>query len=202
MPAPRLHGGELAYDALRLGFFPWQRERRLAKERERVNIARFSSRVLAAGTFHSLALRREGGIACWGRNDEDQAPPDGIDGDFVAVAAGVKHSLALRGDGRFASWGRNNHGQAPPDGVDGDLLRKLQLSWKKTTKKTGGYRVGILQAREGPFQFREIPEVPLPPLFCVHHRRPPHFQKTVKFSDTFWDAPWTLQPYTHTSCLG
>ncbi len=31
---------EVAYDALRTVWFPWQRERRLAKQRERVRIAR------------------------------------------------------------------------------------------------------------------------------------------------------------------
>ena len=117
-PAPRLQG-ELAYDALRLGFFPWQRERRLAKERERVKIARFSSRMIAAGYAHSLALRIDGGIACWGHNDNGQAPPDGVDCDFVAIAAGCRHSIALRRDGGVTCWGRNDDGQAPPNGVAG-----------------------------------------------------------------------------------
>ena len=105
--------GALAYEAIRLAFIPWQRERRLAREQARIRLARFSSRVLATGSAHSLALRREGGSACWGSNREGQAPPAGADGDFVAIAAGANHSLALRRDGSIACWGRNDDGQAP-----------------------------------------------------------------------------------------
>ena len=72
-----------------------------------------------AGAYHSLALRRDGGVACWGSNGDGQAPPAGVDGDFVAIAAGDTHSLALRRDGSVACWGRNGSGQAPPAGVDG-----------------------------------------------------------------------------------
>ena len=107
---------------MRLGFFPWQRERRLAKERERENIARLSSRVLAAGTFHSLALRRDSSIACLGHNGYGQAPPAGVPGDFVAIAAGYNHSLALRRDGSVACWGNNGYRQAPPEGVAGPFV--------------------------------------------------------------------------------
>ncbi|GHP10960.1 hypothetical protein PPROV_000969000 [Pycnococcus provasolii] len=71
---------------------------------------------------HSLALRRDGGITCWGRNVEGQAPPAGVEGAFVAIAAGMLHSLALRRDGGITCWGRNCHGQAPPDGVEGDFV--------------------------------------------------------------------------------
>ena len=78
--------------------------------------------MISAGTDHSLALRRDGRIACWGRNNYGEAPPAGVDGDFVAIAAGLCHSLALRRDGRIACWGRNDDGQAPPDGVDGDFV--------------------------------------------------------------------------------
>ncbi|XRB20025.1 hypothetical protein RI054_23g98720 [Pseudoscourfieldia marina] len=58
-------------------------------------------------------------VACWGNNHEGQAPPAGVQGDFVAIAAGYRHSLALRRDGSVACWGNNWHGQAPPDGVSG-----------------------------------------------------------------------------------
>ena len=114
--------GALAYEALRLAFIPWQRERRLAKERERVNAARFSSRVIAGGWDFSLALQRDGRFACWEDDLYGQAPPDGVDGDFVAIAAGRYHSLALRRDGSIACWGYNEHDQAPPDGVTGPFM--------------------------------------------------------------------------------
>ena len=114
--------GEVAYDALRLAFIPWQRERRITKERERVKATRLSTRILSAGGHHSLALRVNGGVACWGYNELGRAPPDGVHGDFVAVAAGYYHSLALRSDGNIACWGLNNFDQAPPAGVPGDFV--------------------------------------------------------------------------------
>ena len=117
----------LAYDALRV-FVNWQRERRLNKVRERKQAARTSTELLAAGGVyfdrrgHSLALRVDGSIACWGDNGNGQAPPDGVPGNFVAIAAGEFHSLALRVDGSIACWGVNGYGQAPPAGVPGNFV--------------------------------------------------------------------------------
>ena len=77
----------LAYDALRV-FVNWQRERRLNKVRERKQAARKATGLLAAGgggVFYggqSLAIRVDGSIACWGRNDDGQAPPAGVRGPF------------------------------------------------------------------------------------------------------------------------
>merc|ERR1712216_16765 len=81
---------------------------------------------IAAGMCHSLAIRhRDGGISCWGRNREGQAPPEGVDGTFVAIAAGGGHSLALRhrsAGGGVVCWCWNKHGQAPPESVTGDFV--------------------------------------------------------------------------------
>ncbi|XRA98585.1 hypothetical protein NFJ02_05g122840 [Pycnococcus provasolii] len=50
-------------------------------------------------------MRRDGsGIACWGVN-HGQAPPEGVDGDFVAIAAGAFHAMALRRNGNVACSG-------------------------------------------------------------------------------------------------
>ena len=117
----------LAYSMMRV-FVNWQRERRLNKVRERKQAARKANGLIAAGgggvfnTGHSLAIRVDGSIACWGDNGDGQAPPDGVPGNFVAIAAGAAHSLALRVDGSIACWGLNDFDQAPPDGVDGDFV--------------------------------------------------------------------------------
>ena len=71
---------------------------------------------IAAGGYHSLALRSDGRIVGWGANENGQAtPPAG--NNFIAIAAGELHSLALRADGSIVGWGDNEYGQAtPPSG--------------------------------------------------------------------------------------
>jgi hypothetical protein len=73
---------------------------------------------IAAGIWHSLALKSDGSIVGWGWDDFGQAtPPDG--NDFVAIAAGTWHGLALKSNDSVVGWGWNDFGQAtPPDGND------------------------------------------------------------------------------------
>ena len=73
--------GESAYEALRVAVFPWLRERRLRKK-ERLEKARLLAKVISAGDSHSLALRSDGSVACWGLNDDGEAPPAGVHGPF------------------------------------------------------------------------------------------------------------------------
>ena len=50
---------------------------------------------VAAGGYHSLALKSDGSIVGWGSNDYGEAsPPEG--NDFVAIAASWDYSLAIR----------------------------------------------------------------------------------------------------------
>jgi uncharacterized repeat protein (TIGR01451 family) len=68
---------------------------------------------IAAGGFHSLALKSDGSIVGWGYNFYGQAtPPAG--NDFLAVTAGEYHSLALKSDGSIVFWGYNGYVQATP----------------------------------------------------------------------------------------
>jgi alpha-tubulin suppressor-like RCC1 family protein len=57
---------------------------------------------LAAGEYHSVALKDDGTVAQWGYNWGP--PPPNLD-HVVAVAAGYSHSLALRGNGTVVAWG-------------------------------------------------------------------------------------------------
>ena len=98
------------------------RPRRIAAVQERRIRRARANAVISAGYRHSLALRDDGSVACWGWNKHGRAPPAGMEGDFVAVAAGNDHSLALQADGSVACWGRNGDGQAPPAGVEGDFV--------------------------------------------------------------------------------
>lgn len=63
---------------------------------------------IASGEFHSLALKADGTVVAWGRNDEGQTDvPPGLS-EVVAIAAGDSHSLALKADGTVEAWGRND----------------------------------------------------------------------------------------------
>jgi len=82
---------------------------------------------ISAGTRYSLALKADGTVWSWGRNDNGQLG-DGTTTDrhtpakakvtrATAIAAGASHSLALKGDGTVWAWGRNNKGQLGDGGV-------------------------------------------------------------------------------------
>jgi len=78
---------------------------------------------VAAGRIHTLALRSDGTVMAWGRNDNgqlgdgtqgtDRSTPvfvTGLNG-VVAIRAGRTHSLALKSDGTVWAWGDNFNGQ-------------------------------------------------------------------------------------------
>jgi hypothetical protein len=73
---------------------------------------------LAAGEYHTCALKTDGSLACWGRDNYGQStPPAGT--DYAQVAAGLYHTCAVKTDGSLACWGYNNYGQStPPAGTD------------------------------------------------------------------------------------
>lgn len=66
---------------------------------------------VAAGYYHTLALRSDGTVSAWGANWSGQCDvPHGLT-NAVAVAAGESHSVALREDGTALAWGDNWAGQ-------------------------------------------------------------------------------------------
>ena len=72
--------------------------------------------LVAAGAFHSLALRADGTVVSWGynRNGQTNVPVDLV--NVVSVAAGEYHSLALTAEGQVVAWGDNQYHQTdlPP----------------------------------------------------------------------------------------
>ena len=105
---------------------PWPRLVRAEGPRtaaEATGVASITGRV-AAGTDHTCAIRTDGRLVCWGKDDKGQAsPPPGI---FTEVGAGYAHSCALRDDGTLACWGDNSKGQAtPPKGT----FRQVSAAW-------------------------------------------------------------------------
>ena len=78
---------------------------------------------VAAGGWHTLALKSDGTVVGWGWNhfgtvgngavliaQTSPVAAAGLTG-VVAIAAGGSHSLALKSDGTVMAWGRNNFGQ-------------------------------------------------------------------------------------------
>jgi alpha-tubulin suppressor-like RCC1 family protein len=58
-----------------------------------------------------VALKSDGTVIAWGRNDEGQATvPSGLS-NVVDVASGEYHNLALKADGTVTGWGWNGVGQ-------------------------------------------------------------------------------------------
>ena len=53
---------------------------------------------IAAGAYHTVALKQDGPVVAWGSNSSDQTRvPAGLSG-VVAIAAGAKHTVALKLD--------------------------------------------------------------------------------------------------------
>jgi alpha-tubulin suppressor-like RCC1 family protein len=88
---------------------------------------------VSAGAFHTCALTRDGGVACWGDNSRGQLgdgttherwSPAGVAGlvnGAIAVAGGDSHSCAVLRGGGVKCWGDNQYGQLG----DGTTRRRL-----------------------------------------------------------------------------
>ena len=64
-----------------------------------------------AGGLASMALRSDGKVVGWGRNDFGQLNvPLGLS-EVVAIDVGYFHTLALKSDGTVVGWGNNSVGQ-------------------------------------------------------------------------------------------
>ncbi len=88
---------------------------------------------VAAGAFHTCALRRVGTVVCWGSNyvaplgngtTEDSPTPTDVSNltDVTAVAAAYDHSCAVNRTGKVLCWGFNDQGQLGVDTSDDSTI--------------------------------------------------------------------------------
>src|SRR6266404_2485802 len=67
---------------------------------------------IAAADRRTFALKTDGTVVGWGKNDVNQSvAPAGLS-NVVQIAVGGLHSLALKADGTVFGWGDNTYGQA------------------------------------------------------------------------------------------
>ncbi len=90
---------------------------------------------MAAGFYHTLALKKNGSVWAWGKNENGQLGNGTTDDSLIAVpvpeltgieevAAGDFFSLGLKDDGTVWTYGRNDLG----DGTTEDQTRAVQIS--------------------------------------------------------------------------
>ena len=107
---------------------------------------------IAAGAEHACALRADGTVWCWGRNQYGQAGNDTVDraapaavagvSGAVALGVGTNTSCAIKSDGTAWCWGRNNSGQLG----DGTTVDSIGVDTVDASITTVPLRTGLTPA--------------------------------------------------------
>jgi alpha-tubulin suppressor-like RCC1 family protein len=95
-------------------------------------------KAIAAGGFHTVALKIDGSLWAWGANGAGQVGDGtsgnskvspvrvGTDNDWVEVVAGYAHTVALKSGGSLWAWGYNFRG-ALGDGTTADKFSPVRV---------------------------------------------------------------------------
>jgi formylglycine-generating enzyme required for sulfatase activity len=101
---------------------------------------------VAAGYYHSLALKHDGTVLSWGWNGYGQTSvPAGLN-DVIAIAAGLYHSVALKRNGTVVCWGAGSTSSDPISWTDerGQSVTPAGLS-NVVAISAGGYHTVALK---------------------------------------------------------
>jgi uncharacterized delta-60 repeat protein len=91
---------------------------------------------VAAGNYHTLALKEDGSVTAWGQNSSGQCDvPAGLSG-VISVAAGYSHSVALKADGTVVAWGSSTYATVPA-GLD-DVIEISAADYLTAALQTNG----------------------------------------------------------------
>jgi alpha-tubulin suppressor-like RCC1 family protein len=94
---------------------------------------------VAAGYYHSLAIKNDGTLWAWGNDgygqlgdgtgNSAQSSPSQVDTDnnWYKLTAGYFHSLAIKSDGSLWAWGMDNSGQLGDGGSNSNQFVPVQV---------------------------------------------------------------------------
>jgi alpha-tubulin suppressor-like RCC1 family protein len=133
---------------------------------------------VAAGQYCSLALKTDGSLWAWGKNDKGQLGYGGVTGtgtptrvgtgvDWAAVAGGpaAGHSMGLKAEGSLWAWGANEVGQLGNGNNAGQfnpvqVLTNVKLPTASGTTPTTTTTVAATTTTTTPSAASSFPDVP------------------------------------------
>ena len=107
---------------------------------------------IAAGTYHSVALKIDGSLWAWGANlsgQNDTPTRVGSANEWAGIGAGTEHTAALQIDGSLWTWGQNSSGQLG-DGTTISGANPVRVATNKTwTEVSAGRAHTLARATDG-----------------------------------------------------
>ena len=112
---------------------------------------------VSSGEFHNLALKADGSLWAWGKNENGQLGDDTtVDGteprrvgerSYQQVSAGGAHSAAIDREGGLWTWGQNDYGQLGDGTVDaGYTPKQIMAADKFISVSAGPYHTAAIDA--------------------------------------------------------
>lgn len=93
---------------------------------------------IAAGGWHSLALRADGTPIAWGNNSDGECDVPPALTNAVTISAGGYHSLAIRTDGTVLVWGANDSLQSTVPAGLGGVIAVAAGTWHSLALRADG----------------------------------------------------------------
>lgn len=93
---------------------------------------------VAAGAWHSLALRADGVVIAWGDSFNGQCAVPPTLTDALAIAGGGYHSLAIKANGKVVAWGANDYGQTNVPAALANVIGIAAGTWHSVALRADG----------------------------------------------------------------